>query len=325
MLIAVVYAVSLRLHRLAALRAIASRGCTDVHFAIDVVMVSACVALTGGVTQPLHFAVCAADRGGQHVQFRRGALQVAALSSLLYAGIVLAQYAADHRLLGPMIGIRSAATCRAECDAVHGRAERLRPVRGRLSLRLAGRTRAPRRRAAGTDVRRDGRSAVLQSVRHRQPLSGLATADGENRLLTFNRSAVQITGHSIAERRSSRAPARSCSCRMGSRDQLDEDLQRARSKRPIAVPPDRRPRHHSWPERGAAAVARRPPRLSLHVPGRNRRAPAGARSADAEAAGGRRRDGGRHRARDSQSAGVDVRIDADSPAGAARCRATRRS
>ena len=62
-------------------------------------------------------------------------------------------------------------------------------------------------------------------------VSGLATADEQNRLLTFNRSAVQITGHTTADVLGQAGRSRSCSCRRSSRDQLDEDLQRARSKR----------------------------------------------------------------------------------------------
>ena len=99
-------------------------------------------------------------------------------ASLLYAGIVLAQYAAGE----PATSIRSSAS-RIDAElpddergAVHGRPQRLRPLRGGVSLGLAGRAGAPRRRPARAGVRGDRRSAVLQPVRHRQP--GQRSGDG---------------------------------------------------------------------------------------------------------------------------------------------------
>jgi two-component system sensor histidine kinase PilS (NtrC family) len=61
-------------------------------------------------------------------------------------------------------------------------------------------------------------------------LSGLATADEQNRLLTFNRSAVIITGHSLASVLNNNAcDVLQLPTEFAAR--LDDDLQRTRSKR----------------------------------------------------------------------------------------------
>ena len=147
-------------------------------------------------------------------------------------------------------------------------------------------------------------------------LSGLATADAENRLLTFNRSAMLITGRDGALPIGEPAadvlqlpPAFAAT--------IDEDLARVRSKRMdyVFTPPDGRVIDLGLSVGGTAA-ARRLARLSLHVPGRHRHQAVRAERAPAAAPRRGRRDGGRHRARDPQSAGVDVGLDADAAAGA---------
>ena len=146
--------------------------------------------------------------------------------------------------------------------------------------------------------------------------SGLATTDPQGRILTFNRAAEAITGH----------PAFSV---VGRR--LEEVLE---------LPPNVADDWRISPTgRGAAASRRRTGRATagdrpriygdatsrtwwqrrvvVRISGCHRHQEARARRAAAAASGGRRRDGGRHRARDPQSARVDVGIDSDSPAGAA--------
>jgi two-component system sensor histidine kinase PilS (NtrC family) len=61
-------------------------------------------------------------------------------------------------------------------------------------------------------------------------LSGLATADGDNCILTFNRSAVQITGHSTVSALEQSA-VEILQLPEGFADHLDEELLRVRSKR----------------------------------------------------------------------------------------------
>ncbi len=79
----------------------------------------------------------------------------------------------------------------------------------------------------------------------------------------------------------------------------------------------RRPRDRARHQHRDPAHAARRGRVRLHLPGRDRSPPARARGAHPAAPGRRRRDGRRDRARDSQPAGVDVRLAADPAAGAA--------
>ena len=62
-------------------------------------------------------------------------------------------------------------------------------------------------------------------------VSGLATADEQNRLLTFNRSAAQITGHAAGDVPWAGRPPTCCSCRRSSSTVSSEDLPHTRSKR----------------------------------------------------------------------------------------------
>ena len=76
----------------------------DVHFAIDVMVVSAAVALTGGITSIFTSLYVLPIVAASILQFRRGSLQVAALSAVLYGGVVLAQYAEVAGLIDPVLG-----------------------------------------------------------------------------------------------------------------------------------------------------------------------------------------------------------------------------
>ena len=120
-----------------------------------------------------------------------------------------------------------------------------------------------------------------------------------------------------------RRSSRSCSCRRSSSDLF------ARGAMPSGAQRHEFGFHRCGraPDRGrddqrAADHAARRERLPLHVPGRHRAEEARSRGARAAAAGRGRRDGGRHRPRDPQSARVDGRIDPDP---ARRAAADRRS
>jgi len=65
---------------------------TDVHFAIDAVVVTAAVYITGGVESLFTILYMLPIVAASEVQFRRGGLQIAGLSSILYFGVVVAQY-----------------------------------------------------------------------------------------------------------------------------------------------------------------------------------------------------------------------------------------
>src|SRR5262249_47858468 len=103
-LIGVVYATSLLF--IASLRYVDRfPWLADVQTSIDVVVVSACVALTGGVTSLFSWLYVLPIVAASSIQFRRGALQIAALSSLMYTGVVLAQYLQASGYLDPILGI----------------------------------------------------------------------------------------------------------------------------------------------------------------------------------------------------------------------------
>ena len=103
-LIAVVYGASLLF--IASLRYVDRfPWLADVQFSVDVVVVSACVALTGGVTSLFSWLYVLPIVAASTIQFRRGALQIAAFSSLMYTGVVLAQFLQASGYLEPILGI----------------------------------------------------------------------------------------------------------------------------------------------------------------------------------------------------------------------------
>ena len=229
-LIASIYAASLVF--IASLRLVARFSwLTDLHFAIDVVGVSAAVALTGGVSSFFTSLYVLPIVAASTLQFQRGALQVAALSSLVYSGIVLAQFAQTTGFLGPVMGITLADDLPRASVAQYTVALN---VAGLFAVALLSGSLAERLRRA--DVKLEQTSEKLADLQFFNQyvidnlVSGLATADADNRLLTFNRSAVHITGYTLAEAVGRSAPE-ILQLPAAVRATLDEDLQRTRSKR----------------------------------------------------------------------------------------------
>ena len=72
---------------------------TDVHFAIDAIVVTAAVFITGGVESLFAILYMLPIVAASTVQFRRGGLQLAGLSSILFFGVVVAQYLAANGYL----------------------------------------------------------------------------------------------------------------------------------------------------------------------------------------------------------------------------------
>ncbi|MGH9173074.1 MAG: two-component system sensor histidine kinase NtrB, partial [Vicinamibacterales bacterium] len=229
-LIAFIYAVSLIF--IASLRFVDRfPWLTDLHFAIDVLVVSAAVALTGGISSLFTSLYVLPIVAASTLQFRRGALQVAALSSLVYAGIVLAQFAQTSGLLDPVMGIT------LEDDLPRTTVAQYTVglnVAGLFAVAFLSGSLAERVRRA--DVKLEQTSEELADLQFFNQyvidnlVSGLATADAEDRLLTFNRSAVQITGHALASVLG-RPAAEILQLPAAVRATLDADLRRARSKR----------------------------------------------------------------------------------------------
>ncbi len=203
----------------------------DVHFAIDVMVVSAAVALTGGITSIFTSLYVLPIVAASILQFRRGSLQVAALSAVLYGGVVLAQYAEVAGLIDPVLGysfdddLPSANVAQYTVGL---------NVAGLLAVAFLSGSLAERLRRVDVKLEKtSGQLADLQFFNDyviHNLVSGLATADAAHRVLTFNQSAVQITGHDFANVTGQPAaevlqlPAEFMST-------LAADLERVRSKR----------------------------------------------------------------------------------------------
>jgi two-component system sensor histidine kinase PilS (NtrC family) len=203
----------------------------DIHFAIDVVVVSACVALTGGTSSYFTSLYVLPIVAASTIQYRRGALQVAAFASLLFGAVVLAQYTqgagSSAGLFGfPIAGPLPSLTVAQYTVGLN--------VFGLFAVAFLAGALAERLRRA--DVRLEQASEEIADLQFFNQfvidnlLSGLATADEQNRILTFNRSAVLITGHSLASVVNTPATEVLQLPPLFAKT-LDEELRRMRSKR----------------------------------------------------------------------------------------------
>jgi two-component system sensor histidine kinase PilS (NtrC family) len=229
-LIAAIYAVSLIF--IATLR-FADRfpWLTDVHLAIDVAMVSAGVALSGGLTSVFTSLYVLPIIAAASLQFRRGALQVAALAAMMFTGVVLAQYAEIARVPGAGQTVWPGAALPAPQVAQYTVALHVAGLFAVafLSGSLAERVRHANVRLAQTSEELADLQFFSQYVIDNL-VSGLATADEHNRMLTFNRTAVLITGQPLT---SVLGKPASDVLQMPEpfTANLEEDLQHARSRR----------------------------------------------------------------------------------------------
>lgn len=168
---------------------------TDVHFGIDTFIISAAVFLTGGVESLFTTLYMLPIVAASSVQFRRGGLQLAVLSAALFVGLVMAQYLDAFGDLG--LPFRD------------GLPADLPPVNvaqytvglnlfGFFAVALLSGSLAERARRG--EVRLERATEQIADIQAFNQyvldnlVSGLATADAGNRLLTFNRSAMLITG-----------------------------------------------------------------------------------------------------------------------------------
>ena len=171
---------------------------TDVHFGIDAFVISAAIVLSGGVESPFTILYMLPIVAAATVQFRRGGLQLATLCSVLFVGLVLLQYvyAADN-IAGPFtlpqadLPSVSVAGYTVVLNTFGFFAVAL------LSGSLAERARQGEAQFEQATVEIADLQAFNQYVLDNL-LSGLATADSHDHLLTFNRSAMAITGRTGA-------------------------------------------------------------------------------------------------------------------------------
>jgi two-component system sensor histidine kinase PilS (NtrC family) len=167
----------------------------DVHFAVDAVIISAAVFLTGGVSSLFTTVYTLPIVAASSLQSRRGGLQIAALSAVLFVGLVLTQYMyATGNLelpveLGLLRAMPSADMARFTVGLNLFGFFAVAFVSGALAER-AVRNEAELEHATEeiADLQAFNQFVVDNLV------SGLATADAQNKLVTFNRSAMAITG-----------------------------------------------------------------------------------------------------------------------------------
>src|SRR5581483_1517999 len=171
------------------------RWLVDLQLGGDALIVTAFIYFTGGVTSYFTTLYVLPIVAGSTVQFRRGGLMVATLSTVLYGGLVLAQYFSAAGLLNApwiseqhlVLPQRSVAQYTVALNTFGFFAVAL--LSGSLadSLRSAG----ARLEQASSEIA--DLQAFNQHVIDSLP-SGLATTGPTHRILTFNRGAEMITG-----------------------------------------------------------------------------------------------------------------------------------
>jgi two-component system sensor histidine kinase PilS (NtrC family) len=172
-----------------------NRWLVDVQLAGDALFVSAFIYITGGITSYFTSLYGLAIVAASAVQFRRGALLVATLCTVLYGGIVLAQYFAAAGLLPAPWRFEPTAALPARSFAQYTVALN---VVGFFAVALLSGSLANSLRSAGARLQQASTEladlqALNQHVIDSLP-SGLVTIDPDQRILTFNRAAEVITG-----------------------------------------------------------------------------------------------------------------------------------
>jgi len=193
-LIAVTYALTI-VYALTLPLATTRRWLIDVQLAADALIVSAFIYLTGGVTSVFASLYVLPIAAASAVQFRRGGLLVAILSTIIFSGLVLAQYLADAGLLDPTWAVPSAAALPARSVAQYTVALN---AFGLIAVALLSGSLAETVRSAGAKLEIasthiEDLQALNQHVINSLP-SGLITTDTSQRVLTFNQAAQVITG-----------------------------------------------------------------------------------------------------------------------------------
>jgi two-component system sensor histidine kinase PilS (NtrC family) len=171
------------------------RWLIDLQLAGDALIVSAFIYFTGGITSYFTSLYVLPVIAAGAIQFRRGGLMAATLSTVLYVGLVIAQYLAA-------LGYRTdpwlnAATLTLPPASVARYTVALN-VFGFFAVALLSGSLADSLRSAGAKLEEASTEiadlqALNQHVIDSLP-SGLATADPALRILTFNRGAEAITG-----------------------------------------------------------------------------------------------------------------------------------
>ncbi len=176
------------------------RWIVDLQLAGDALIVSAFIYVTGGVTSYFATLYVLPIAAAGVLQFRRGGLLLAILSTVLYSGLVLGQYLAAAGLLQEPWMMRSSVALPAGHLAQFTVAINVFGffVVGLVSGSLAGSLRhaGERLERASTEIAdlQAFNEDVIDSL-----TSGLVTTDHAGRILTCNRAAGTIIGHPPAD------------------------------------------------------------------------------------------------------------------------------
>jgi len=168
------------------------RWLVDVQLAADALIVSAVVLLSGGVTSYFSSLYALPIVAAAVLQFRRGGLLVGILSTLMFAGVVLAQYTGALTLPLQDLPAPRVAIFSVGLNAF-----------GFVSVAvLSGYLAEGLRRADARLQRASSQLADLQAFNQHvidSLTSGLLTTDPVGRVRTFNRAAEAITGTTAEE------------------------------------------------------------------------------------------------------------------------------
>jgi two-component system, NtrC family, sensor histidine kinase PilS len=191
-LIGLAFAISLGL--LALERFVDRPWMADLHFVLDSLLVTAGVYLTGGVNTLFTPLYALPILSASTVQLRRGGLRMAAVNGSLFAGLVVAQFLAARGVIElPLVPVPGGLPAPSIALYTVGL-----NVLGFFLVALLAGSLADRVRRADVRVEEvTSEIADLQAFNQfviDNLLSGLVTADAQNRLLTFNKSAMTITG-----------------------------------------------------------------------------------------------------------------------------------
>ena len=228
-LLGITYAASLGL--MALLRVVDERPwIAYLHFTLDAFLVSAGVYLTGGVNSLFTTMYALPVLAASTAKLRRGGVRMAALNATLFASLVLAQYwSAAGGFDLPLV--RRATDLPLPTTALYVVGLN---VFGFFAVAMLSGSLAERARRADVELEQATEAiADLQAFNQfviDSLLSGLATADAQNRLLTLNRSAMAIMGLSD-DLPIGRPIAEVLTLDPAIVATIDDDLRRARSKR----------------------------------------------------------------------------------------------
>ncbi len=167
----------------------------DLQLGADAVLVSAFIYVTGGVTSYFSSLFLLPIIEASTVRFRRGAVQVAILTAILYMAIVSGQYLDVFAALPETLQLQVPVQLPSLRFAQYTVAINLF---GFVAVALLAGSLAEGLRSAGAQL--EDASHQIEDLRAFNEyvidslLSGLVTADASGRVLTLNRAAATITG-----------------------------------------------------------------------------------------------------------------------------------